>query len=113
MITGTHVLLFAHDADAARAFLRDVIGFPSVDSGGGWLIFAVPPADLGVHPGADTRHQVSFACDDIHATVRDLESRGVVFTRPVEEHSWGWVTTFSVPGAGEVELYQPKYDRPV
>lgn len=112
MITGTHALLFAHDADAARAFFRDVLGFASVDSGGGWLIFAAPPADLGVHPGTDTHHEISFECDDIHATVRDLEAKGVEFTQAIEEQSWGWVTAFAVPGAGTVQLFQPKYEPP-
>ena len=112
MITGVHAMLYAQDADRARAFFRDVIGWRWIDSGGGWLIFDLPPGELGVHPGNETGHLVSFICDDIEATVSDLSARGVEFTQPITEREYGRVTAFAVPGAGEVELYQASYARP-
>ena len=100
-----------------RAVLRDVFGWKHVDAGGGWLIFALPPAEIGVHPAegpnfeSGARHQLSFMCDDIEATVAELHARGVTFTRGVEDHGYGFVTFFKVPGGFEVQLYQPKYGK--
>jgi len=120
MIKGVHAMLYSTDAAKTRAFFRDVLGLPHYDSdGGGWLIFTPPEADIGVHPGAGTGHAVSFYCDDIRSTVAELEARGAKFTlrpgsgqaSPVKEEDWGFVAVLEVPGAGEVDLYQPKYAR--
>ncbi|MBV9355512.1 MAG: VOC family protein [Chloroflexi bacterium] len=111
MITGAHTVMFADDAEQARAFLRDVLGFDSVDAGGGWLIFALPPGELGVHPiepGAQ-RHELYLMCDDINTTVAELTAKGVHFTQPVENAGFGLLTRFGVPGAGELALYQPRH----
>ena len=114
MIRGLHAMFYCSQADALRAFLRDKLGLRATDVGGGWLIFDVPEADLGVHPteGSDApsgKADISFYCDDIGSTVRELESRGVRFTQPVEDHGYGFVTHFEVPGGFHVQLYQAKY----
>ncbi len=112
MIKGMHALLYSTDAEKTRAFFRDVIGFPFTDSdGSGWLIFDAPAADLGVHPGDRPRHAISFYCDDIHRTVAELTAKGAKFTLPVREEDWGSVAMMEIPGAGECELYQPKYGK--
>lgn len=114
MITGTHAILYAEDPDAARAFCRDVLGFPYVDTGGGWLIFRLPPAEVGVHPpdapGAPSgRHQLFLTCDDVEATVADLRAKGAEFSGEVTDHGWGLLITLKVPGAGDIGLYQPRH----
>ena len=108
MITGVHAIMFAEDAEATRAFLRDTLEFDSVDAGGGWLIFALPPAELAAHPASESgRHQLYLMCDDILSTVADLEAKGVEFTRPVSDEGFGLMTSLRVPGGGELGLYQP------
>jgi len=114
MIRGMHAMFYSSDAQALRAFLRDKLGLAGTDVGGGWLIFDAPEADLGVHPTENGQPRsgtsdVSFYCDDIEATVRELTQRGVEFTRPPEDHGYGLVTFFKVPGGFEVQLYQPHY----
>src|SRR5687767_13310286 len=115
MITGAHFLLYSHDADADRAFLRDVLELRAVDAGGGWLIFALPPAELGVHPAegptyeGGTRHQISFMCDDIHATVRDLRAKGIAIEDDPVDEGYGITTTATLPGGVEVMLYEPRH----
>jgi len=111
MITGVHAILFAEDADAARAFFRDVLQWDAVDAGGGWLIFALPPAELGVHPvdAGGQRHELYLMCDDIQATVDELTRKGVTFTQPVEDVGFGLMTQLRVPGGGELGLYQPRH----
>lgn len=112
MITGIHALIFNHDADAVRAFCRDVLGFSSVDAGGGWLIFALPPAELGVHPIEPTdtgRHELYLMCDDIHKTVEELTAKGVEFPKPIEDQGFGLVTWLKIPGGAELALYQPRH----
>ena len=117
MIRGVHAMFYTSHAEQLRAFFRDKLGFPYTDVGGGWLIFDVPEADLGCHP-ADAQdgapsgtHDISFYCDDIHATVAELKSKGVEFTGDVADHGYGLVTHFKVPGGFAVQLYQPKYQR--
>ncbi len=96
-----------------RAFLRDVLEFPSVDAGGGWLIFALPPAELAAHPtDGDLRHEMYLMCDDVHATVDELEGKGVKFTRPITDQGWGLLTALALPGGGELALYEPRHPRP-
>ena len=115
MIRGVHTMFYSSEPEALRAFLRDKLGFPHTDVGGGWLIFDLPEADMGCHPAGDPgsppsgTHAISFYCDDVHRTVAELNSRGVEFTRGVEDHGYGLVTFFNVPGGFEVQLYQPHY----
>jgi catechol 2,3-dioxygenase-like lactoylglutathione lyase family enzyme len=114
VITGAHVIIYARDPDAARAFFRDVLGLPSIDAGRGWLIFDLPPAELAAHPaeeGGD--HELYLMCDDIEATVEELKQKGVEFTRPVIDAGWGLVTALAVPGAADLALYEPKHPSPM
>lgn len=119
MIRGVHTMFYSSRAKQLRAFLRDKLGFRSfTDVGGGWLIFDLPEADMGVHPAdassAGSRtgtHAISFYCDDIEKTVAQLKKKGVRFTRPVEDHGYGFVTFFQVPGGFTLQLYQPKYEK--
>src|SRR5947207_2037462 len=105
MIDGIHATIFTKDADQARAFFRDVLGFGSVDAGGGWLIFALPPAELGIHPDGEERHEFYLMCDDIQQTVADLEAKGVEFIEPVISAGFGQTTRMKVPGGGTLALY--------
>jgi catechol 2,3-dioxygenase-like lactoylglutathione lyase family enzyme len=119
MITGTHAIIYADDAEQARAFFRDVLGLPFVDAHGGWLIFKLPPAELGLHPegapgdpasGAPSgHHELFLMCDDIEATVADLTTKGVEFTAPIENQGFGLLTRLRVPGAGEIGIYEPRH----
>lgn len=113
MINGAHVVIYSRDADADRAFLKDVLGFRSVDAGHGWLIFALPPAEMAVHPvDIGPRHELYFMCDDLAAEVAGLEARGVACS-PIQEARWGSVTMIRLPGGGDVGLYQPKHPSPM
>jgi catechol 2,3-dioxygenase-like lactoylglutathione lyase family enzyme len=113
VITGVHAIVFSEDAEAVRAFMRDTLGLPSVDAGGGWLIFALPPAELAAHPAdAGGRHQLYLMCDDVEATVAELSAKGVEFTRPVSDEGWGLVTALALPGGGELGLYEPRHPLP-
>ncbi len=113
MITGVHAIVFGRDADGLRAFFGDTLGFPSVDAGGGWLIFALPPAELAAHPAEeDGRHELYLMCDDIEATVEELERKGVELTRPVTDEGFGLVTAVRLPGGGEMGLYEPRHPSP-
>ncbi len=112
MITGAHTIIFAADPEKVRAFFSDILGLPSVDAGGGWRIFALPPAEMAPHPSDDQRHEMYLMCDDIRTTVDELKAKGVEFTRPVIDAGWGLLTAFEVPGGGELALYEPKHPRP-
>jgi catechol 2,3-dioxygenase-like lactoylglutathione lyase family enzyme len=106
--------MFSRDADGLRAFLRDVLGFSGVDAGGGWLIFALPPAELAAHPSeTGGRHQLYLMCDDIEATVAQLEAKGVQFTRPISDEGFGLMTAMKVPGGDELGLYEPRHASPL
>lgn len=110
MINGAHVLLYAEDAERVRAFFRDVLGFASVDAGQGWLIFALPPAELGIHPAeGEVHHRFYLMCDDVAATVADLRRKGVELAHEIRDEGWGLVTALKVPGGGELGLYQPRH----
>lgn len=109
MINGVHAILYSRDADALRAFFRDALGLGSVDAGGGWLIFGLPPAELGIHPdGGPTRAELYLLCDDLQATMAHLRERGVEFGE-VHEEQWGMVTAMRLPDGGELGLYQPRH----
>ena len=111
VITGSHVIVYSRDADADRAFFRDVLNYPHVDAGGGWLIFKLPPAEVAVHPveGRES-HELYLMCDDINATVADLADHGVSCS-PVSDEGWGLLTSIRLPGGGELGLYQPRHPR--
>jgi predicted enzyme related to lactoylglutathione lyase len=110
MTMGLHTLLFSHDADATRAFFRDVIELESVDAGGGWLIFALPPAELAVHPtDGETHAELYLMCEDLDKTMAKFRSKGVEFIKPVSEQSWGRLTDIRIPGDIELGLYQPRH----
>jgi catechol 2,3-dioxygenase-like lactoylglutathione lyase family enzyme len=111
MITGAHTVLYSPDADALREFFRDVLGFPSVDAGGGWLIFGLPPSELAVHPGEAPGSELYLMCDDLEATMAELRAKGVELG-PVSDQGWGRVTTIALPGGGELGLYEPRHPRP-
>jgi predicted enzyme related to lactoylglutathione lyase len=114
MITGAHAIVFSRDAAAVGAFLRDVLEFPSVDAGGGWLVFALPPAELAAHPAeGEPRYDLYLMCDDIQTTVDQLTAKGVEFTRPVTDAGWGLVTALALPGGGELGLYEPRHPSPI
>jgi hypothetical protein len=117
MIKGIHTMFYSSDAAGLRTFLRDKLEFKATDVGDGWLIFDLPEADLGCHP-ADEKHgapsgtpDISFYCDDIKQTVNDLKSKGVVFKGEIEDHGYGLVTFFQVPGDFWIQLYEPRYDK--
>lgn len=110
LISGAHVIIYSRDAEADRAFFKDVLGLESVDSGGGWLIFALPPTELAFHPTEEKdRHELYLLCDDIEATAQELERLGVPLKRPFDEARWGRVTEITLPGGGRIGLYQPKH----
>jgi hypothetical protein len=109
MITGAHVIVYSKDAEADRVFFRDVLHFTSVDAGYGWLIFALPPAEAAFHPSEkNDTHELYFMCDDLQATMALLKTKQVKCGE-VKEERWGTLTTISLPGGGEIGLYQPKH----
>jgi catechol 2,3-dioxygenase-like lactoylglutathione lyase family enzyme len=113
VITGVHAIVFSRDAERTRAFFRDTLGLDFVDAGGGWLIFALPPAELAAHPSdAEPRHELYLMCEDIHAAVAELRDKGVEFTAEIADERWGLTTTFNLPGGGQMRLYQPRHARP-
>jgi hypothetical protein len=111
MITGAHVILYSRDADADRAFFADVLEYPHVDAGGGWLIFKLPPAEVAVHPtdGAGS-HELYLMCDDVNATVEQLKAKGVECGE-VRDEGWGLLTTIRLPGGGDLGLYEPRHPK--
>jgi catechol 2,3-dioxygenase-like lactoylglutathione lyase family enzyme len=109
MIFGAHVIIYSKDAAADRTFLRDVLGFASVDAGHGWLIFALPPAELAVHPAEESdRPELYFMCNDLKAEISLLGKQGVRCS-DVQEARWGSIVKIQLPGGGEVGLYQPRH----
>ncbi len=113
VISGVHAVIFTKDAQGLRAFLRDVLGFSSVDAGGGWLIFALPPAELAAHPtDEDGHHKLYLMCDDVAATVDELKEKGVAFIGPITDEGFGLMTAMKVPGGGELGLYEPRHPIP-
>ena len=114
MINGAHAIIYSRDAEGVRGFFRDVLGLSSVDAGGGWSIFALPPAELAAHPtdGA-VRHELYLLCDDIQTTVEELRGKGVEFAGPVSDQGWGLLISIRLPGGGELGLYQPRHPSPL
>ena len=109
MIHAAHVIVYSQDADADRAFFRDVLNFPAVDAGHGWLIFALPPAEVAFHPSEkNDMHELYFMCDDLQATLDDLKDKNVK-CGAVKEERWGSLSTICLPGGGKIGLYQAKH----
>lgn len=114
-ITGAHVLLYTSEPEKLRVVMRDVFNWKHVDAGHGWLIFALPPAEVGVHPvegpdgGGGPHHQFTLMCDDIKLTVRELRAKGVNIDGEPEDHGWGITVTMELPGDLEVMLYEPRH----
>jgi catechol 2,3-dioxygenase-like lactoylglutathione lyase family enzyme len=109
MISGAHVILYSKDPDADREFFRDVLKFEAVDAGGGWLIFALPPAEAAFYPADENNHhELYLMCDDVRAEIESLEARKIKCS-PIVEERWGTLTRISMPGGGQLGLYQPKH----
>jgi hypothetical protein len=108
-VTGVHALFYSPEAEKVRAVLRDVMGWPSVDAGGGWLIFGLPPAELGVHPSDGPHHEIALMCNDIGATAAELRAKGVHIRGEPEDRGFGSVVTMVLPGDLEVLLYEPHH----
>jgi catechol 2,3-dioxygenase-like lactoylglutathione lyase family enzyme len=114
VITGIHAIVFSPDAEKVRAFFADVLGLTSADAGGGWLIFALPPAELAVHPAdGDGRHELYLMCDDIHATLAELRGKGVEVARDVSDQGWGLLAAVRLPDGGELPIYEPRHRSPL
>jgi catechol 2,3-dioxygenase-like lactoylglutathione lyase family enzyme len=113
MITGMHAVIYTRDAQADRAFFRDVLGFRSVDAGHGWLIFAAPPSEIACHPAeSNGKHELYLMCDDVRAEMTRLAAKGIE-CGSVRNEGWGLVTTVRLPGGGELGLYEPRHPRPL
>lgn len=112
MINGAHSIIYSTSPDADRAFFRDVLNLPSVDAGGGWLIFGLPPSEVAVHPsGENDVHELYLMCDDVHALVAEMKRHGLV-CGPVQDAGWGLLTHLVLPGGGKLGVYQPRHPRP-
>jgi catechol 2,3-dioxygenase-like lactoylglutathione lyase family enzyme len=114
VITGVHAVIFTRDAEADRAFFRDVLDLAAVDAGDGWLIFALPPAELAAHPtDEDAHHELYLMCEDVGATVEELRGRGVEFTKEISDQRFGLMTALRLPGGSELALYEPRHPSPL
>jgi predicted enzyme related to lactoylglutathione lyase len=109
VIIGVHAIVFSPEAEKVRAFFADVLGLPSVDAGGGWLIFALPPAELAVHPAEDGGQQLYLMCDDIQATLAELRDKGVAVVRDVSDQGWGLLAAIRMPDGSEFPIYEPRH----
>ncbi len=110
MFNGAHVILYSTDAEADRAFIRDVLGFAGVDVGGGWLIFKLPPAEIAVHPTEEMgKQELYLMCDDIEKTLAELAARGVTVSHPVSEENWGLLASIRLPSGSDLSIYQPRH----
>lgn len=113
MIHGAHVIIYSRDAEADRAFFRDVLGYPFADAGHGWLIFALPPAEVAVHPSDENDvHELYLMCDDVKALIGELTAKNLTCS-PIEEQRWGSITRVTLPGGGKIGIYQPKHASPI
>ena len=112
MIVGAHSIIYSTSPDADRAFLRDVLRLPNVDVGGGWLIFGLPPAEVAVHPSdKNDVHEFYLMCDNIEALVGELKKRNVACA-PIQNQGWGLLTHLTLPGGGQLGIYEPRHPRP-
>ncbi len=112
MISGAHVMIFTRDEDADRAFLRDVLEIPCIDAGGGWLIYKLPPTELGIHGGPENEvHKLYLMCDDLDEAIVSLKRKGADCSEPFSA-SWGRATSISLPGGGKLGLYEPSHEHP-
>ena len=109
MITGAHTILYSKHPDELRTFFRDVLDMPSVDAGRGWLIFALPPSEVAMHPGEADATELYLMCDDIERTMKELGAKGVTFSGPVQHQPWGSLASIVLPGGGELGIYEPKH----
>jgi predicted enzyme related to lactoylglutathione lyase len=110
MINGVHALIYTKQADEVRAFFRDVLQWRTVDAGQGWLIFGMPPAELGIHPSeGEATHELYLMCDDVHATLAELKKKGVEIAREVSDQGWGLVAAIRLPGGSEIGIYEPRH----
>ena len=113
MINGMHAIVFSPQAEQVRAFFAGVLGMPSVEEGGGWPIFALPPAELAVHPSDGTgHHELYLMCDDIGATLAELRGKGVEVVREVSDQRWGLLAAIRLPDGSELPIYEPRHPRP-
>jgi catechol 2,3-dioxygenase-like lactoylglutathione lyase family enzyme len=114
VIDGVHLIVYTPRVEAVQRFFRDVLGLDSIDAGGGWPIFSLPPAELAVHPTGEgqERQEIFLMCGDLEATAAALKAKGVELSSPISEQSWGRLTAIRIPGAGEIALYQPAHPRP-
>jgi len=112
VINGIHAVVFSRQAQQLREFFADVLDLESVDAGGGWPIFALPPAELAVHPGGDTHHELYLMCDDIHATLASLRAKGVAVTEDVTDQGWGLLAAIGLPDGSSLHVYQPRHPSP-
>jgi predicted enzyme related to lactoylglutathione lyase len=114
VINGMHAIVFSPEAEKVRAFFADVLGFSAVDAGGGWLIFALPPAELAVHPAdGESRHQLYLMCDDISATLAELADKGAEVAQEVSDQGWGLLAAIRLPDGSEFPIYQPRHPSPL
>lgn len=109
MISGVHAIIYSKQAERLRDFFRDVLKYPSVDAGGGWSIFALPPAELAMHPAEDSYHELYLMCDDVQAVTKKLQGKGVGLAMPITDRGWGLVTRLKLPSGDQIGLYQPKH----
>jgi catechol 2,3-dioxygenase-like lactoylglutathione lyase family enzyme len=113
VITGIHAIVFSPQAEQVRAFFSDVLEMPAVDAGGGWPIFALPPAELAVHPAEEAgHHELYLMCDDIHATLAELTGRGAEIAREVSDQGWGLLAALRLPDGTEFGIYEPRHPSP-
>lgn len=112
MITGIHAVIYTRNADADRAFFRDVLGFSSVDAGDGWLIFAAPPSEVACHPAeSNGKQELYLMCDDVQAEITRFGKKGIRCGSASDE-GWGLLTTVRLPGGGDLGLYEPRHAIP-
>jgi hypothetical protein len=112
MINGAHVIIYSNNAEADRAFLKNVFKLTHVDVGGGWLIFALPPSEVAVHPTTgETFHKLYFMCDNVHGFIKEMSKQNLQCT-PAENQGWGLLTELTLPGGGKIGVYEPRHERP-
>jgi hypothetical protein len=112
VITGVHAIVFSPEAAKVREFLSDALGLASVDAGGGWPIFALPPAELAVHPSGQSGHELYLMCDDIHATLGEFMAKGAELAREVTDQGWGLLAAIRLPDGSELAVYEPRHPSP-